>query len=662
MKRVSAFAVFGKERASIEENQEKTKNVQRASSVPDITGKNERKKGKSILNVLKSNSFKQNVTPKIVRMTPKLKVCADSDVAGDNSVMLTSLRSVDKLPKGNNSSAERKQLSAKKSQLMESRDTPKLPPAVKRQRSDFTSKLPPKGKPPRASLPIKQKSITVPQNEMKIDCPPINGEDTSNEEPERKRPKIQQNLNSIDSNQPEMSNGDPYMFDSQQEATKIFQNLIHPVKIEKFMRELWEKKPLLLKRHIKDYNKGWFSSKELDEILCKNNIEFSVNLDITSYKNGERQTHNPIGRAYSATVWDFYQNGCSVRMLNPQTYSKNVWKLLSSLQEYFGCCVGANVYLTPPGTQGFAPHFDDIEAFIVQLEGEKHWKLYSPRSDAETLPRYSSGNFKDVDIGNPILETVLGPGDLLYFPRGTIHQAKTIGDEHSLHITVSCYQKNSWADLLETLVPRALDVAIEENVELRKGLPVDYRSYMGITNSDTDSQRRREFLKKVREHMMRVIDNMPIDPACDQMGKKFIHDSLPPAYTEAEKSCSIHGTKSRWNVGNKQAVIDEELEPDTLVKLIRKGVLHMLTEDDQVRIYYSTENARLYHQTDPRYVDIKPEIAPGVEYLLESYPEFVSIDSFPLETLDNKIELANILYEQGLLQTEHPLQEESDDD
>ena len=36
-------------------------------------------------------------------------------------------------------------------------------------------------------------------------------------------------------------------------------------------------------------------------------------------------------------------------------------------------------YLTPAGTQGFAPHSDDIEAFVLQLEGKKHWKLYSPR-------------------------------------------------------------------------------------------------------------------------------------------------------------------------------------------------------------------------------------------------------------------------------------------
>jgi len=44
-----------------------------------------------------------------------------------------------------------------------------------------------------------------------------------------------------------------------------------------------------------------------------------------------------------------------------------VWYLLSTLQDLFGCMVGANIYLTPPGTQGFAPHFDDIEGFVMQV-------------------------------------------------------------------------------------------------------------------------------------------------------------------------------------------------------------------------------------------------------------------------------------------------------
>lgn len=58
-------------------------------------------------------------------------------------------------------------------------------------------------------------------------------------------------------------------------------------------------------------------------------------------------------------------------------------------------------------------------------------------------------NFDQAEIGAPILEVVLEAGDLLYFPRGFIHQGDCLPDAHSLHITVSSYQKNSWGDLLQ---------------------------------------------------------------------------------------------------------------------------------------------------------------------------------------------------------------------
>ena len=38
----------------------------------------------------------------------------------------------------------------------------------------------------------------------------------------------------------------------------------------------------------------------------------------------------------------------------------------------------AKVYITPPGCQGFAPHFDNVEVFMLQLEGSKRWQLHKP--------------------------------------------------------------------------------------------------------------------------------------------------------------------------------------------------------------------------------------------------------------------------------------------
>lgn len=42
-------------------------------------------------------------------------------------------------------------------------------------------------------------------------------------------------------------------------------------------------------------------------MVLQENIHFGVNLDITSYRDDKRETHNPDGRAYAPVVWDFYQ-------------------------------------------------------------------------------------------------------------------------------------------------------------------------------------------------------------------------------------------------------------------------------------------------------------------------------------------------------------------
>lgn len=69
-------------------------------------------------------------------------------------------------------------------------------------------------------------------------------------------------------------------------------------------------------------------------------------------------------------------------------------------------------------------------------------------------------NFDGAEIGEPILEVVLEAGDLLYFPRGFIHQGDCLPDAHSLHITISSYQKNSWGDLLQRVTHRGFGFCV----------------------------------------------------------------------------------------------------------------------------------------------------------------------------------------------------------
>lgn len=204
-------------------------------------------------------------------------------------------------------------------------------------------------------------------------------------------------------------------------------------------------------------------------------------------------------------------------------------KFNATLQEYFHCLVGANIYLTPPNSQGFAPHFDDIEAFVLQIEGQKEWLVYPPRSDQEKLSRESSPNFREDEIGEPKFRQILYPGDMLYFPRGWIHQARTVTNQHSLHITLSVYQNTAYADLFEIMMKQALKQAFESNVSFRSGLPLDIWNHFGQTYAELDTDGRRN---QIGNHIKKLFKDIEpylnVDDAVDTLALKYQHDALPP--------------------------------------------------------------------------------------------------------------------------------------
>ena len=73
------------------------------------------------------------------------------------------------------------------------------------------------------------------------------------------------------------------------------------------------------------------------------------------------------------------------------------------------------------GAQGFASQCDDVDVFVMQLEGYKRRRMYAPFGKEETLPHKSSRDYTDDEVeerGEEVLDVVLGPGDVLYLPCG----------------------------------------------------------------------------------------------------------------------------------------------------------------------------------------------------------------------------------------------------
>jgi bifunctional lysine-specific demethylase and histidyl-hydroxylase NO66 len=140
----------------------------------------------------------------------------------------------------------------------------------------------------------------------------------------------------------------------------------------------------------------------------------------------------------------------------------------SRLAGELGHPVQINAYITPPQSQGFAPHYDVHDVFVLQVSGRKQWTIHAPVVDAP-LDDQPWEQRRDAVAARaaeaPLIDTVLEPGDALYLPRGTIHAAKAQGDM-SIHLTVGVHPVTRYQ-----LVRHLLEL-VQDDAELRASLPM----------------------------------------------------------------------------------------------------------------------------------------------------------------------------------------------
>jgi len=421
-----------------------------------------------------------------------------------------------------------------------------------------------------------------------------------------------------------------------EEAEWMFKWLIDPIPEAEFYSKYWEKQPLFISRNNPSYYQtpnSTFSLEELKNVLRTNNIMFGKNIDITNYKDGKRYTFNEEGeRATESKVMSMYtEKGYTMRILHPQEFSLGLYSICAALQEWFGCVVGANIYVTPPNAQGFAPHYDDVDVFILQVEGRKLWKIYNPIDESQELPEVSSGNFEQEEIGEPISEIWLEAGDLLYLPRGMIHQALTDPNVHSMHITLSTVQKWTWYHYLLEAFPAALRHAFDEDIEFRRTLPRMFQDYMGVMHSDQESQERGEFFERASLLATKVLSYLPFDSAADKMAINFLHDSLPP------------------RIG---PFVSKQPTLSSKIRLYSKNSVRISAPDgdeDSIYFHFNTKNSRQYREVAPQWIEFPIEATDALEFIINSFPNFVPIAELPLEEDSDKMAVVEALHAADIL-------------
>jgi ribosomal protein L16 Arg81 hydroxylase len=258
------------------------------------------------------------------------------------------------------------------------------------------------------------------------------------------------------------------------QATSL-ESLIAPMTPQEFFDNSWEKSYLYIPRNERGRFEHLFSLKDIDSWIRSTRSGMPDSVLTTPPEGAEEggRRYRPQDVAVDS-IYDAFTDGHSV-VLN---YLEDSWPplfdLVSSLGRVFCASIGVNMYLTPKGSKTFALHTDDHDVFVLQVQGEKSWRLHELRNLGVMRLDYKKDLAFTSDWGHsrlegPVLaELTLRPGDVLYIPRGMPHCA-VAQSETSLHLTISITPLY-WMDFLKA----AVEQAALQAPELRRALPARF--------------------------------------------------------------------------------------------------------------------------------------------------------------------------------------------
>jgi ribosomal protein L16 Arg81 hydroxylase len=216
--------------------------------------------------------------------------------------------------------------------------------------------------------------------------------------------------------------------------------MLAPLPVEEFLDEIWTH----THHHIKRDRPRYFDSllpgpSTADELLelFRRNVS-AVRLVKGRNKRGSDNYLLPDGSLDLERVRHDFADGYTIVLDGVEQYVRAVGTLARSLEVELNFPIQVNAYITPPGQRGLAPHYDDHDVLVLQVHGSKIWHLYV---GADRPPReLQRDNEKAVAVeGLPAPTDVrLEAGDVLYVPRGRVHEAET-ASEQSIHLTVGIH-------------------------------------------------------------------------------------------------------------------------------------------------------------------------------------------------------------------------------
>ena len=157
--------------------------------------------------------------------------------------------------------------------------------------------------------------------------------------------------------------------------------LLAPVSASDFTNTYWESRMLHLERGEPGYYRDLLGLADVDRVLAtgKDHPEFTVALiqdGVIVHQDGDhvrRFGHGDalrVERLDTQSIYAHHAAGATIRVYRLERHLTPVWSLAADLERQLSAEVSVNLYLTPPGSQGFRVHQDLHDVLVLQVEGE----------------------------------------------------------------------------------------------------------------------------------------------------------------------------------------------------------------------------------------------------------------------------------------------------
>ena len=196
-------------------------------------------------------------------------------------------------------------------------------------------------------------------------------------------------------------------------TTDVPLQLLGGLTAREFLRDYWQKKPLLVRQAITDFESP-ISPDELAGLALEEEVESRLIIE-----HGERPWELRRGPFAEDAFSELPERDWTLLVQAVDQFVPDVAELLKEFNFLPSWRIDdVMISFAAPGG-GVGPHYDNYDVFLLQAHGERRWRIGQMcDSESPLLPHADLrilANFEQTD------EWVLEPGDMLYLPPRLAH-------------------------------------------------------------------------------------------------------------------------------------------------------------------------------------------------------------------------------------------------